>query len=278
MKTGICNLPLIPLRSEPSERSEMISQILFGELFEVIEENDSWSHIRLLSDEYIGWCTKKMLQILPESVFKTLKKSVPTLTNGLLSPCLRQIDNKPQLYLPTGSRLYFFDKTTGSFLVYRKKTIGMVETEKEYWRIVPSSIDSSLKYSNKKTADQIVQTALHFMNAPYLWGGKSILGIDCSGLIQVVFSIFGQFLPRDARDQALLGNLVPDLLQSRAGDLAFFINESNSIVHVGLLLDANRIIHSSGCVHVDRIDSSGIYNDSLGRYTHRLHLIKRFFF
>jgi len=270
MQTGICNMPLLPLRSEPSERAEMISQVLFGELFEVLSENDSWSQIRNLSDNYTGWCTKKMLQILPSSVFETLKNTKPTFTHALLSASFKQGEERPALFLPAGSRLYFLDQDTSCFSVFMTKIFGAGEPEKEYW-----SIKSDAFFSGKIETPEILDTAMLFVNAPYLWGGKSILGIDCSGLVQVVFSMYGQFLPRNAKDQALLGKIVPFLSEAKSGDLAFFSNAKGMIVHVGILADNSHILHASGSVHIDRIDSHGIFSEALGGYTHALCSIKR---
>ena len=274
MKTGICTLPLIPLRSEPSERSEMISQILFGELVEIQEESDSWSKIRTLADNYTGWCTTKMLQSLPHSMFEKLEKMVPYLTKALLTPCTKIGETYPQLFLPAGSRLYFLDQVKATFPVFKSNAADFSDLETVYWNIPVDSAFSSLSNISKS---ELVQIATLFMNAPYLWGGKSILGIDCSGLVQVVFSLFGKFLPRDARDQALVGEAISELSNARAGDLAFFNNAEGKIVHVGMLVDNGRIIHSSGFVHIDTLDAKGIFSDDLGKYTHELHSIKRYF-
>jgi len=274
MKTGICTLPLIPLRSDPSERSEMISQILFGELVEVIEENDSWIRVRILSDNYCGWCTKKMVQLLPESILSTFLNAPPTLTVAALSICTKQGDIHQNLFLPAGSKLYFLDPVKGTFPVFRSTKKGIAEPEQEVWSI---NCISCPNHSGQKDGDEVTKLASIFMNAPYLWGGKSILGIDCSGLVQVVFSILGIALPRDASDQALLGEPIIDLSKSLAGDLAFFSNAEGKVVHVGLLMGDGTIIHSSGCVHIDCIDPTGIYSNSLDKYTHHLYFIKRIF-
>jgi len=270
MQAGICNMPLLPLRSEPSERAEMISQVLFGALFEVLNEKDSWSQIRNLSDKDTGWCTKKMLQILPPSVFETLQNTKPTFTRALLSASFKKGEERPTLFLPAGSRLYFLDQDTRYFSVFITKIFGVGAPEKESWSIKPD-----VSFSGKIETPEILGTAMLFMNAPYLWGGKSILGIDCSGLVQVVFSMYGQFLPRNARDQALLGKTVSSLLEAKSGDLAFFSNKEGKIVHVGILVDNSHILHASGSVHIDRIDAHGIFSEVLGGYTHALCFIKR---
>lgn len=273
MQAGICNLPLLPLRSESSERSEQISQLLFGELFELLDEKESWSYIRNLSDNYTGWCTTKMLQFLPSVLFNTLLNAEPIFTKALLAPCIKLGDELPQLFIPAGSRLYFSDVADHSFPIFRTKTFGELEPQKEYWRLAP---DFTASLSREAASEEVLRTAMLFMNAPYLWGGKSILGIDCSGFSQLVFSIYGQILPRDARDQVLLGTEVSDLSQAGPGDLAFFSNMDGKVIHVGILLDNCRILHASGCVRIDRMDQQGIYCAELGKYTHKLCSIKRF--
>jgi hypothetical protein len=205
MKKAICNLPLIPLRLEPSECSEMITQLLFGELVEVMDENGSWSQIRNLADKYVGWCSTKMLQLLPDTVFERLKESVPVLTRELLSPCNCSGETCPSMFLPAGSRLYDLNPATGEFPLIKVSVSGN-PVDSELWRTNPDFL-----LNQSASADRLVEIASRFLNAPYLWGGKSILGMDCSGLVQLVFSLCGVALPRDARDQARYGEPVPYL-------------------------------------------------------------------
>jgi len=272
MPSGICTQPLLPIRSDPSEQSEMTSQLLFGELFEVLEEHESWSKIRNLSDNYQGWCTTKMLQLLPLSFFETLEKKNPIFTTVPLSACLKQGEGEFRLFLPAGSRLYFFDEESKCFPIWRTRFSRDDKPQKEYWSINPDF----LGYAGKTSVQEMIRTAMLFMNAPYLWGGKSILGMDCSGLTQLVCSIIGLKLSRNACDQVLQGTLVPNLIEAKPGDLAFFSNTDGKVVHVGILLDRNRILHASGCVHIDPIDAEGIYSEVLGKYTHHLFSVKRF--
>jgi len=273
MSVGICTVPLLPIRIEPSERSEMNTQLLFGELFEVLEEKDSWSRIRNITDNYLGWGTSKMMQKLPSDIFKELVASKPFFTQAIITPCIRKDERTPQLFIPAGSRLYDLNKTSGFFPVFHSKTGISDVIEKDTWNIKQSILDEAL--DSDLTSGNVVKFALRFLNAPYLWGGKSILGIDCSGLVQLVFSIFGFDLPRDARDQLLVGDPVPDLSLVQPADLAFFANSEGMVVHVGILLDPNHIIHASGNVHIDSIDNNGIFSEPLGRYTHSLYAIRR---
>ena len=114
-----------------------------------------------------------------------------------------------------------------------------------------------------------------YLDTPYLWGGKSAFGIDCSGFVQQVYKMFGIKLLRDAYLQAEQGVPVQNLAQSKLGDLAFFKNENGRIVHVGMLLENHKIVHASGNVRIDIIDENGIINSETGKRTHQLSLIKR---
>jgi gamma-D-glutamyl-L-lysine dipeptidyl-peptidase len=276
MRVGICTLPLVPIRSEPSERSEMVTQLLFGELFEVVEEKESWSLIRIHSDNYTGWCTSKMLQILPLSEFEVLKSSKPSITRSLISPCIRDGSSVSELFLPAGSRLYNINVADGSFPVYFKSIPGAKLSEVEYWHVEPFFYHKTFFAPKSSFPQEIMISAMRFINAPYLWGGKSILGMDCSGLVQLSFLISGYSLPRDARDQASVGVSVSSFTDAQAADLAFFANSEGKIVHVGILTDPGHVLHASGHVHIDRLDAKGIFSEALGQYTHTLCSIKRF--
>jgi len=271
MSPGICTQPLLPLRSGPSEQAEMISQLLFGELFVVLDKNGSWSKIHNMSDDYQGWCTTKMLQLLPLPFFETLKRKDPFFTNVPLSACIKQGESEPRLFLPAGSRLYFFDEESKYFSIWRSSILGEDKPEKEYWSIDPAFLGNT----GKASVHEMVRIAMLFMNAPYLWGGKSILGIDCSGFTQLVYSILGIKIPRNACDQASQGETVSRMFEVKPGDLAFFSNTEGKVVHVGILLDQHRILHASGNVHIDPIDSEGIYSEVQGMYTHHLFSVKR---
>jgi gamma-D-glutamyl-L-lysine dipeptidyl-peptidase len=257
MISGICNLSLAPLRAEPSEKSEMVTQILFGELFELLDDIGNWFRIRLCSDSYVGWCSSKMLQLLPEDIFKSLYIKKPFLTKNIISTCRHGDDI---IYLPAGSRIYLSDTDSSIFYMF-----GGYE-KKDCWQIV----------DNFEEENSVAGLALKFLNAPYLWGGKSLFGIDCSGLVQVVFSLVNIFLPRDAGSQVKKGILVPETSDILPGDLAFFSNESGKIVHVGICLGDGSILHASGSVHIDKLDGLGIFSNKLAVYTHKLSQIRRF--
>lgn len=261
MSYGILSLPVLPVRSEPSERAEMTTQLLFGERFELLETQEGWSHIHNQADGYEGWATSKMLtSISDEMAAKLVTFNTIVLPEPLVF--FRGID-VGQMYLPAGSQL----------LVQGKKYyFPMGET------LVELFPESELRIGNGSfpLSERVLETAFQFLNAPYLWGGKTVLGMDCSGLMQVAAAINGIQLPRDARDQARLGE-EQFLSLALPGDLAFFANPEGRIVHVGLICGPHEILHASGSVRVDTLDGRGIYNNDLKKYTHSLHSIKRIF-
>lgn len=261
MSHGILTLPVLPIRSEPSERAEMTTQLLFGEQFELLESQDSWTFIRNSADGYEGWATTKMLTELSDEWLEQLRIQPSTLLRNPIT-VLRGVEIG-ELHLPAGSRLF-----VGNSHFFIPTAEGVTEL---FLEMEPESPSQS-----KPLSERILQTASQFLNAPYLWGGKTILGMDCSGLIQVSAAINGFQLPRDARDQASLGE-EQFLSLALPGDLAFFANPEGRIVHVGIVSAPNQILHASGSVRIDELDERGIFNRDLKKYTHQLHSIKRIF-
>ena len=258
MNNGILSLPLLPIRMEPSERSEMTTQLLFGEQFELLDVQNNWTLIRNQADGYEGWATSKMLTVLSAEMLEKLKRYQTVLLREPIS-IFQRVD-AGAIHLPAGSGV--FVRSNHFFSPANMELFPEKEMEKP-------DITKSLP-------ERILQSATQFLNAPYLWGGKTILGMDCSGLTQVSAAINGFQLPRDAREQALLGE-EEFLSLSLPGDLAFFSNSEGRIVHVGIVCGRNIILHASGNVHMDDLDEQGIYSRELKAYTHRLHSIKRIF-
>lgn len=261
MNPGILTLPVLPIRSEPSERAEMTTQLLYGERYDVLEVQDNWSLIRNLADGYEGWATSKMLTPISDQLEDEMHAlETRVLPNPLVS--FRGIDIG-QMFLPAGSRLFVHGN---HFYFPVAETMVELFPEKEGQFVNPTY----------PLPERILETAFQFLNAPYLWGGKTILGMDCSGLMQVSAAIHGFQLPRDARDQAMLGE-EQFLSLALPGDLAFFANSEGRIVHVGLICGPRQILHASGKVRVDVLDEQGIFNTETKQYTHLLHSIKRIF-
>ncbi|MGN6640694.1 MAG: C40 family peptidase [Mucilaginibacter sp.] len=252
MEYGICNLALIPLRAEPSDRSEQVSQILFGEAFEILEWKDRWVRVVTAYDHYEGWIGRLQFAMLGHIAYKSLKQNPAPVTYRAVTQAWKKVNNSV-LYLPVSSSLVFLKGTTCHINNEKFEIIGEIgETE---------SIDVAAK---------------SFLNTPYLWGGRTHYGIDCSGFTQTVFRLQGIHLLRDARMQAEQGDTVDFISEARLGDLAFFDNEEGKITHVGIMLNNSEIIHASGRVKIDHIDSQGIYSEEQKKYTHKLRIIKRF--
>lgn len=257
MQFGICLLSVVPCRKEPSGTSEMVTQLLFGEHYTVLEIKNDWLKIKIAFDEYECWISNKQYSKINESTFKYLQKLRPNLVSSLVERVENKITEQ-SFYITLGASLPFLNQHTISF-------------ESFIFNYVGTSSDTKIKGDTGK----IIETANLLMNAPYLWGGKSPFGIDCSGFTQIVYKINGYQLPRDAYQQVELGEPLSFVEEAEAGDLAFFDNEEGKIVHVGILLNNQSIIHASGFVRVDKLDHYGIFNSVTGKYSHTLRVIKR---
>lgn len=259
MSYGIADLSIVPIRSEQSERSEMVSQVLFGELFEVVEVAEKWGYIRLLHDGYEGWIDRKMYLPVTDDYALKYQEEEPVLATEVLNIVTKEGDYGHKL-LVAGSAFPFFDADS------KKMLIG-----DDTYTLVSKMKDVTIN----SLRDLIIGYALMYHNTPYLWGGRSPYGIDCSGLSQMVYRMAGISLPRDASQQVLKGQDFSFVEEALPGDLAFFGDDTGAITHVGIIWEQNRIIHASGRVRVDKIDHQGIFNEELKRYTHNLKVIKR---
>ncbi|MGJ5640579.1 NlpC/P60 family protein [Formosa sp. S-31] len=247
MQYGVCNLSIVPLRLDPSDSSELVSQVLYGEHFKVLEQRKNWSKIRLAFDKYEGWIDNKQYLEVTQEVYDALDKEMPKLASDLVEFVH---DSNDQLYpIPLGASLNCLN-------LLNHKHDGNV-TDK----VLPKT--------------NLISTAFLYLNAPYLWGGKTPFGIDCSGFTQMVYKLNGYKIFRDASQQAKQGEPLSFIEESEAGDLAFFDNAEGQIVHVGIIMNDNYIIHSHGKVRIDRLDHSGIYNVDKRTHTHKLRVIKK---
>lgn len=249
---GICNLAIIPLRIDPSDKSEIVSQVLFGEHFEVVEQLKQWSKVKLQFDDYEGWIDSKQYQTISATQYNQLNQEDILLNADLLDYITDS--NNVLLPIPLASSLSFLNQSDINILNYDF---------------------AGSKCSGIKPKECILKSAFMYLNAPYLWGGKTPFGIDCSGFTQMVYKLNGYKLMRDASQQATQGEALSFIEESEPGDLAFFDNEEGSIIHVGIIMKNNYIIHASGKVRIDRLDHLGIYNAEVNRHTHKLRVIKK---
>ena len=251
METFVCENVFVPLRSGPSHKAEMTSQVLFGEKYRVTDMSGHWYRIETLFDKYQGWIDINHLQ---HTVSATDNKG-QVLNRALL--CYRKDNAK--LILEAGCEVYDPDIKEGIFYAGEDK----FTTEPDF-----SSAFTDLRES-------ISDTAIRFINSPYIWGGRIPSGIDCSGFVQLVYKIRGVSLPRDSRQQAETGRAVTFLEETLPGDLVFFDDERGRIEHVGLILARGLVIHASGRVRIDMIDHQGIYKNEIRGYSHKLRTIRR---
>jgi len=247
MKYGLCNLSVVPLRAEPSDTSELVSQVLYGELFKVIEQRKKWSRIRLFFDRYEGWVDNKQIRLVSEEEYSTLKKVKPVYATDLVDIVTTEENQLLSIFLGCQVNNCSFLKHT-----FEGKSI-----------------------SEKLPKKKLINTAILYLNSPYLWGGKTPFGIDCSGFTQMVYKLNGYKLLRDASQQATQGEALSFIEESEPGDLAFFDNTEGLITHVGIIMEDNYIIHAHGKVRIDRIDHTGIFNYEARAHTHKLRVIKR---
>lgn len=260
MKYGFCNIGIIPIRREPSECSEMVTQLLFGDVFEVLEEKESWVRIRNQDDEYEGWMdSKQAIEISHGDFYFYNIRSKNYIREAIAYVFQSKEGSDDKSIFP----IYFGSQVIGAEFV-----LGGIRFE-----ISPSSITSNV-VANKVRLSAI---AIKYLFAPYLWGGKSMFGLDCSGFSQICFKQIGINLPRDASQQVEIGEEIENINDAISGDLMFFEDSNQKITHVGIYLGNCEIIHSSGYVRIDRVDSKGIYIDDKSEYTHNLAKIKRIF-
>jgi len=253
MNYAIVAVPAAPVRRKPGHPKEMVNQLLFGEAVKVLKTKGKiWMKIQSLHDGYIGWVTNTMLQPIEEDIANTLHSII---VSEILAPVL--LDDK-EMNIPVGSSLPFYEQGKGMLGESEYKFSG-----------------ASIKRTDQiPSAELVTNLAIPWLNVPYLWGGRTPLGVDCSGFVQVIYKLMGIDLPRDARQQAKLGVSIKNFEEIRPGDLAFF-EKKERIVHVGIILSNTQIIHASGKVRIDQLTKKGIVKSEKGKDTMRLKSVKR---
>ncbi len=254
MNYAVVAVPAAPVRRKPRHNKEMVNQLLFGEAVKILKEKgEQWVKVRSLHDQYEGWMTRSLLEETDELTANTKPLFV---TGGVMN--VISFGDKT-IYAPAGSSLPFFENGKGRMNRKEYSFHGKVFS--------PAAL--------RPGAELIRQLVSPWLNAPYMWGGRTPLGVDCSGFTQVIFKLIGVDLPRDAWQQAQKGTGIKKLMEAQSGDLVFF-DDKEEIVHVGILLNNETVIHASGKVRMDLIDKKGIINSETGKRTYQLKAIRRY--
>lgn len=235
MNKGICIVTVAPVRAENSDRAEIVTEILYGESADILEVNKNWTKIKMHYDGYEGWMDTKQIKPVTEEYLANRKVTLIT-------------------------------EDFSSVMTLDGKTLLSMGSEVEFPAVASRR--------SHDVRESIALTAKEFLNIPYLWGGKSFFAVDCSGFVQLVYKIHNIKMPRDTYQQAEVGEALSFVEESQPGDLAYFENSEGKIIHVGIMLENQKIIHASGKVRIDTLDSSGIFNKELNKHTHKLRVIK----
>lgn len=237
MSKGICTVSVAPIRATSSHQSEMVSQLLYGEMVDVMGVKGDFTKVKIQFDGYEGYISTQQIARISEG------NSLETTPQIVTEPFIIAHLPEGKMLLSMGSEIRF-------------------KSDKKF---------------TKPDLNSITETAKLFLNVPYLWSGRSFFGIDCSGFVQLVYKNHDIPLPRDAYQQAEIGEVLSFVEEAKPGDLAFFENDEGQIIHVGIMLDDQKIIHAYGKVRIDSLDSSGIYNEDLKKHTHKLRFIRSIF-
>ena len=238
MTKGICNVSIAPMRAESSDKSEIVSQLLYGESADILEVKDNWTKIKTHYDNYEAWMDSKQVSPISDEFLSHRK-------------------------------VHLVKESFQSAMLENGRTLVSIGSEVSFDPISPTR--------GANLSESIVNCAKEFLNVPYLWGGKSFFGIDCSGFTQIIYKIHGIKIPRDTYQQAEIGDALTFIEEAKPGDLAFFENKEGRIHHVGIILADQKIIHAHGKVRIDSLDSTGIFNKDQNKHTHKLRFIRSYF-
>ena len=236
---GICELSVVPVRKNQGSKNEMVTQLLFGEIFTIIKLDEKWSKISNEYDNYIGWVNNIQIKFIDKISYESIKK------------------NKP--FYSTNNKGYLINKYKSKISV----PLGSLISSSKF---LETTFQGELSNLNR---DNIPKVSMLFLDSPYLWGGRTTHGIDCSGFSQIIYKVCGIKISRDARQQAVEGKLI-DKRNVNCGDLAFFGESKKEITHVGIMINKSEIIHAFGKIRIDKVNMEGIINSKTGKNTHKL--------
>jgi len=253
---GICRLATVAIRRAPSDAAEMISQLLFGEHYSVVETSDDqkWLKIENDFDGYQGWIDKKQHHMISREFYTQINNSDYQISTDIIS----ELRFNGQLH----------HVSVGSVLPLLSNPLFSTEEQVAFE-------GQTKPIYTKLDREEMLRLAHKMINTPYYWGGRSSFGIDCSGFTQLIYRLAGFHLPRDSSQQILKGDQI-SLAQAQIGDLAFFNNHEGKMNHVGIVSAPDRVLHASGKVRVDQLDTNGIFNLEQKLYTHHLFMVKRY--
>lgn len=256
MKYAVCSSAVGCIRNSASHKSELLSQILFGELVEILEEKGlRWAKIHSIEDDIVGWTARNELTIITDKQLEQYQQDFAFVFD-LFQPAM---DGSYFVPLTFGARLPLFDGMSCAI-------------DKKSFTYSGQALSSSQLKQDRAMVQKI---ALKLLNVPYLWGGRSVLGMDGPAFTQLVYRMCNIKLPRQVDLQINKGEGVSFVELAQVGDIAFFENFKGKIVHCGVVLPDNKVIHAHGKVRIDTLDHYGIQNKAEGRYSHRLRIIKR---
>lgn len=253
---GVCRLSIVPVRAESSDKSEQVTQLLFGDHYEITSQttDKKWLKVKINFDQFEGWIDTKQHHTVSHEYYEYLNRAEFKITTDVTSSIL--YNKSPQIIL------------IGSMIPISSSELFKMEEQFAF-------NGEAKNLGQKREFEFLKNVSFKYLNAPYLWGGKSPFGIDCSGFVQMAFKICGYRLFRDSRQQANQGKSFKTIDQSRPGDLVFFKNAEDKINHVGILLEEDKIIHASGRVRIDHLNEEGILNMETKIYTHEFSHIRR---
>lgn len=242
-----CHLSIVPVRVDKKDQSEIVTQLLFGEVAILLEQKNQWLKIRSSHDKYEGWIDEKQVLKITESEYGFWLKN---------------------------------DFRQKALLVHWNTPFGLVSSvrgsntpNRSQFKVAGMNFECIGETKNLSSKD-VVSIAKSYLNAPYLWGGRTPFGIDCSGFTQAVYRFFNINLPRDAYQQAELGQEI-SFKDKKDGDIVFFKNKSGKIHHVGILIEENKVIHANGRVRIDPLTENGIFKEETGKITHDFYSVRR---